>query len=153
MELLGDSLGRELGRFGAVGTMPAITAAWATAVGAEVARNAWPARVARDGVLHVHTSSSAWAFELTQLAAVVLGQLGEALGADAPVGLRFAPGHVPEPVLLPEEQPARTPQEPSPEAVQEADRLASGIGDEELRAQVARAAALSLDRARSDRGF
>lgn len=153
MERLGDSVSHELGRFGAAGTMPAIAAAWPAAVGAEVARNAWPARVARDGVLHVHTSSSAWAFELTQLAAVVLGQLGEALGDDAPAGLRFAPGHLPEPLHVPEEQPARTVDEPSAEAVREADLLASGISDEELRAQVARAAALSLERARSDRGF
>jgi hypothetical protein len=153
MERLGDSLSRELGRFGATGAMPAITAAWPVAVGAEVARNAWPARVARDGVLHVHTSSSAWAFELTQLAAVVLGQLGEALGDDAPAGLRFAPGPLPEPVHVPEEQPARTVHEPSAEVAREADRLAAGIADEELRTHVARAAALSLEHARSDRGF
>jgi hypothetical protein len=153
MERLGDSLNRELGRFGAAGTMPAITAAWPAAVGAEVARNSWPARVARDGTLHVHTSSSAWAFELTQLATVVLGQLGDALGDDAPAGLRFAPGHLPEPLHVAEEQPVRVVYEPSAEAVHEAERLASAIGDEELRAQVARAAALSLERARSDRGF
>jgi hypothetical protein len=153
MERLGDSLSRELGRFGGAGTMPAIAAAWPAAVGPEVARNAWPARVARDGVLHVHTSSSAWAFELTQLAAVVLEQIGEVLGDDVPAGLRFAPGHLPEPPQPPEERPARAAREPSPETVLEAQELASGIGDEELREQVARAAALSLERARSDRGF
>ena len=59
--------------------MPAIVAAWPAAVGEEVARNSWPARISRDGVLHVNTSSSAWAFELTQLAAVVLEQLAGAL--------------------------------------------------------------------------
>ena len=32
---------------------------------AAIAANAWPARIARDGTLHVATSSSAWAFELT----------------------------------------------------------------------------------------
>jgi hypothetical protein len=153
MERLGDSLSRELGRFGGAGTMPAIVTIWPAAVGAEVARNAWPARVARDGVLHVHTSSSAWAFELTQLAATVLEQLGEVLGNDAPAGLRFAPGHLPEPLPAPEQQPGRVVCEPSPEVVLRAQELASGIGDEELREQVARAAALSLERARSDRGF
>lgn len=153
MERLGDSLSRELGRFGGAGAMPAIVAAWPAAVGAEVARNAWPARVARDGVLHVHTSSSAWAFELSQLAATVLEQLGEALGEDAPSGLRFAPGHLPEPLQAPDQRPPRPVREPSPEAVLRAQELASGIGDEELREQVARAAALSLERARSDRGF
>lgn len=153
MERLGDSVGRELGRFGGAGTMPAIVAAWPAAVGAEVARNAWPARVARDGVLHVHTGSSAWAFELTQLAAVVLEQLGEALGEDVPAGLRFAPGHLPEPLEALEEQPTRVVCEPSRETVLEAQQLASPISDEELRGQVARAAALSLERARSDRRF
>ena len=153
MERLGHSLSRELGRFGGAGTMPAVVAAWPEAVGAEVTRNAWPARVARDGVLHVHTSSAAWAFELTQLAAVVLAQLGEALGEDVPAGLRFAPGHLPEPPEVLEEQPARTVCEPSRETVLEAQQLASGISDEVLRAQVARAASLSLERARSDRSF
>ena len=97
MERLGDSLGQELRRFGATGSMPAIVAAWPAAVGDEVARNAWPARISRDGVLHVNTSSSAWAFELTQLASVVLEQLAGGLETDAPKGLRFAPGHLPEP--------------------------------------------------------
>ena len=153
MERLGDSLAQELGRFGSAGTMPAIVAAWPAAVGADVARNSWPARVARDGVLHVHTSSSAWAFELTQLAAVVLEQLGDALGEDVPRGLRFAPGHLPEPPEPFDEQPAPPVCEPSQETVLEAQQLASGISDEELRGRVARAAALSLERARSDRRF
>ncbi len=48
-----------------------IVAAWPEAVGAAIAANAWPARLARDGTLHVATSSSAWAFELTQLAASI----------------------------------------------------------------------------------
>ncbi len=82
MERLGDSLDQELRRFGATGSMPAIVAAWPAAVGEEVARNAWPARISREGVLHVNTRSSAWAFELTQLAQVVLEQLRAAL-ADA----------------------------------------------------------------------
>src|SRR3712207_8602350 len=38
------------------------------------------ARVARDGTVHVHTSSSAWAFELTQLE----GRVREALADAAP---------------------------------------------------------------------
>ena len=101
MERLGDSLDRELRRFGTTGSMPAIVAAWPEAVGEEVARNAWPARISRDGVLHVNTSSSAWSFELTQLAAVVLEQLAARLDDVAPKGLRFAPGHLPEPPVAP----------------------------------------------------
>ena len=45
-----------------------------------VAANAWPARIARDGTLHVNTSSSAWAFELGQLAPTILERLSEKLG-------------------------------------------------------------------------
>jgi predicted nucleic acid-binding Zn ribbon protein len=42
--------------------------------------------LARDGSLHVTTSSSAWAFELTQLAASILERLQERLGESAPAG-------------------------------------------------------------------
>ncbi len=153
MERLGDSLEQELRRFGTTGSMPAIVAAWPPAVGDEVARNAWPARISRDGVLHVNTSSSAWAFELTQLAPVVLEQLAAAIGDDAPKGLRFAPGHLPEPSVEPSATPRPRPVEPSAEQLAEARELASPIEDEELRERVAKAAALSLATARSDRRF
>jgi hypothetical protein len=153
MERLGDSLDHELRRFGATGSMPAIVAAWPGAVGDEVARNAWPARISRDGVLHVSTSSSAWAFELTQLARVVLEQLTAGLEDDAPKGLRFAPGHLPEPASAAAEEPAAPPVQPSLDQLAAAQELASPIGDDELRERVARAAALSLATARSDRRF
>jgi Dna[CI] antecedent, DciA len=153
MERLGDSLDQELRRFGATGSMPAIVAAWPAAVGEEVARNAWPARVSREGVLHVNTSSSAWAFELTQLAAVVLERLAAGADGAALKGLRFAPGHLPEPAgAAADEVPSRS-AEPSPEQLAEGRELASPIADEELRERVARAAALSLATARSDRRF
>jgi hypothetical protein len=122
-------------------------------VGEEVARNAWPARISREGVLQVNTSSSAWAFELTQLAAAVLEQLAAGLGEAAPRGLRFAPGHLPEPAIAPADEPAPRRAEPSPEQLAEARELASQIADEELRERVANAAALSLAAARADRRF
>jgi hypothetical protein len=153
MDRLAHSVGRELRRFGQSGSIPAIVAAWPAAVGEEVARNAWPARVSRDGTLHVSTSSSAWAFELTQLATVVLEQLTAELDEDPPKALRFAPGHLPEP---PAEAPTATSAgrpAPAPERVAEAEELASVIDDEELREGVARAAALSLQAARDDRSF
>ncbi len=153
MERLGDSLEQELRRFGTTGSMPAIVAAWPAAVGDEVARNAWPARISRDGVLHVNTSSSAWSFELTQLAAVVLEQLATRLGDVAPKGLRFAPGHLPEPPVAAAATPQPRAAEPSLEQLAEARELASSIEDEELRERVAKAAALSLATARSDRRF
>jgi predicted nucleic acid-binding Zn ribbon protein len=153
MERLGDSLEQELRRFGTTGSMPAIVAAWPVAVGEEVARNAWPARISRDGVLHVNTSSSAWAFELTQLASVVLEQLATAVDDDAPKGLRFAPGHLPEPSVEPSATPRPQAAKPSAEQLARARELASPIEDEELRERVAKAAALSLATARSDRRF
>lgn len=153
MDRLGSEVERELRRFGAAGAMPAIVAAWPAAVGDEVARNAWPARIARDGVLHVNASSSAWAFELTQLAQVVLERLRAVLDEDAPTGIRFAPGPVPEPPAPPAEEGAALLPEPSAEDRAEARRLAAAVGPGELRERIAEAAARSLQRARSDRGF
>ncbi len=153
MERLGDDLDRELRRFGVNGVMPAIVASWPAAVGPEIARNAWPARVGKDRVLHVNAASSAWSFELTQLADAVLERLALALGDDAPSGIRFAPGPIPEPSV---EALAETPPEPiapSPAVVARAQTIASDIDDDELRERVARAISLSLERARSDRRF
>jgi predicted nucleic acid-binding Zn ribbon protein len=153
MERLGDSLDQELRRFGTTGSMPAIVAAWPAAVGEDVARNAWPARISRDGVLHVNTSSSTWAFELTQLAAAVLEQLAAGLDEAAPKGLRFAPGHLPEPAVAAVDEARPRHAEPSPEQLAEARELASPIEDDALREHVAKAAALSLATARDDRRF
>ena len=74
-ERIGDGVKRELGRFGAAGAMAEVVEAWPALVGEQIARNAWPARIARDGTLHVATSSSAWAFELGQLAPELLERL------------------------------------------------------------------------------
>jgi hypothetical protein len=146
-EPIGDAVRRELGRFGPAGAMGEIVKAWPQAVGESIARNAWPGRVARDGTLHVATSSSAWAFELGLLEADILGRLKQALGADAPSRLRFAPGRLPEP---PRETPVAgrpRPPQPSPTDREEAERLAASIDDENLRKVVAKAAAASLARA------
>jgi hypothetical protein len=156
MERLGDDVRAALRRAGGAdpgGDLSAIVAAWPAAVGDAVARAAWPARLARDGTLHVATVSSTWAFELDRLAGQVLARLAEALGAEAPAALRFAPGRVPEP---PAPAPAGGPQGPPPPAPEHraaAERLAAPIEDEELRALVARAAAASLARGGSGRGF
>ena len=154
MERIGERIETELRRFGgSQGEMPAIVAAWPAAVGSEVARNAWPARVDRDGVLRVHTSSSAWAFELTQLAQTVLEQLRSALGTQVPAGLRFAPGLLPEAPPPEEAERLHAAVEPSAESRATGAELAAGIRDEELRERVARAVSLSLERARVDRRF
>ena len=153
MERIEDTFRGELSRFGPEGGMPDVLAAWPGAVGPMVAANAWPARIGRDGTLHVNTSSSAWAFELGQLAPTILERLGEKLGESAPKALRFAIGHLPEP--SPEDLgEARTEvPEPTEEALRRAAGLAAGIEDEELRNRVQRAVALGLSIGPSDHRF
>jgi hypothetical protein len=151
---IGDDVRRELGRFGAAdGNIVEIARAWPEAVGETVARNAWPARLARDGTLHVHASSSTWAFELGRLAEAILEQLLARLGESAPPALRFVPGPLPEPAPPAAEQGGAPPFEIGPDARLEGAALAAAIEDEELRELVARAAAASLARARSSRRF
>ncbi len=151
MERLGEVVRRELGRFGTAGAMAELVAAWPAAVGGTVAANAWPARFARDGTLHIATSSSAWAFELTQLASEVAACLQGALGKDAPTRLRFTPGLLPEaPPPASSRRPAE-PLEPSLEHAREARSWAAGIESEELRNTVEKAARASLARASDGR--
>jgi len=154
MERLGGQVERELVRVGPGGAeMAAIVRAWPSAVGQENARRAWPARLARDGTLHVNATDSIWAFQLGMLADSVLGRLRQHLGDATPPALRFAPGPIPEPLVDPADR--RVPGPPAV-AAEDAARgldLAAGIEDAELRRMVARAAAASLARARSDRDF
>ena len=149
MDRVGDAVGRELGRFGPAAGMAPIVEAWPGAVGATIARNAWPARLARDGTLHVHTTDSIWAFELKGRAEEIRSRLGE----HAPPRLAFVPGPVPEPLEPATLEAPQAPFEPGPEHVAEADSLTRGIRDEELRKVVAKAAALGLAKAADDRSF
>jgi hypothetical protein len=146
-EPIGKEVERELRRFGPAGAIGEVVKAWPVAVGDSIARNAWPARVSRDGTLHVATSSSAWAYELGLLEADIRGRLETALGAQVPPRLRFAPGRLPEPAAEASESPSLGAVRPSEEERVEAARLAAGIEDENLRKVVAKAAASSLARA------
>lgn len=132
--------------------MADIVEAWPQAVGEGIARNAWPARVARDGTLYVATGSSAWAFELTQLAPELLRRLAEKLDESAPKALKFAPGRLPE-ASAQGGGPAgpRNVPRPTPAERAAASEIAAEIEDEELQELVARAAAASLARRQSDR--
>jgi len=138
-----------MSRFGPQAEIGRIAEAWPNAVGEQIARNAWPARIARDGTLHVHASSSTWAFELAQLAEHIREQLGEL----APAKLRFVPGPLPEPETLAEAVSVKNAATPTPDELRSAFELTAKIDDEKLRKLVARAAATSLARARSDRNF
>lgn len=139
-----DEVRRELARFGPAAGLGDIVAAWPECVGGGIAANAWPARLARDGSLHVSTSSSAWAFELTQLGASVLERLQERLGESAPVSLRFAPGPLPEAGPEPVEASERTVLKISESDRAEGARIAASIENQDLREAVARAAEASL---------
>ena len=149
MDRVGDAVARELGRFGPAAGMAPIVEAWPAAVGELIARNAWPARLARDGTLHVNTTDSIWAFELKSRAV----EIRDRLGAAAPPRLAFAPGPVPEPLDRGSVESPKAPLEPGPAHVAEADSLTRVIRDEELRKVVAKAAALSLANAADDRSF
>jgi hypothetical protein len=149
LDRLAESVRDELSRFGPQAEIGRIAEAWPAAVGEQIARNAWPARIARDGTLHVHTSSSTWAFELEHLAADIRERLGEL----APAKLRFAPGPLPEAETTTTWTSASAAVAVSPEEREAGAELAAGIEDEKLRKLVARAASASLARARSDRKF
>lgn len=113
---------------------------WPGIVGEGIARNAWPARIARDGTVHVNTADSVWSFELGHRAA----EIAENLGVPK---VRFAPGPLPEPDVEPVENPV----EVSPEDDERAHAIASTIADEKLRESVQKAVSLSLARGRADR--
>ena len=153
MERIRSEVKQELSRFGAQGAMPEVVEAWPDAVGPMVAANAWPARIARDGTLHVNTSSSSWAFELGQLAPEIETRLTEKLGERAPKSLRFAVGHLPEPAADGSREARTEVPEPSPEALRMAATMAAEIEDEELRKKVEKAVALGLSKAPSDHSF
>jgi Dna[CI] antecedent, DciA len=150
MDRVGDSVARELSRFGSAGSgMEPVVEAWPTVVGEVIARNAWPARLARDGTLHVHTKDSIWAFELTSRAEEIRSRLGDV----APPRLAFAAGPLPERTPLPPEKVPGGPIEPSPAQRAQADSLTRGIRDPDLREIVAKTIAASLSNAGHDRPF
>lgn len=144
MKHLGDEVKRELSRFGVAADLGALVETWPDAVGETIARNAWPARIGRDGTLHVHTVDSVWAFELTNRAAEIASRLRVE-------NVRFAPGPLPEPTPPEAETNPRRPTGATPAVREEGERLAAGIEDENLRKIVARAAAASLAKGLADR--
>ena len=144
---IGDGVRHELSRFGPAEGMAEIVRAWPDAVGEQIARNAWPARLSRDRTLHVATSSSAWAFELAQLEPKLRERLAEMLSERAPAALRFAPGKLPARSSEEIERRPRRGREATPEERDLAAALAGEIEDENLRKIVAKAALASLARA------
>ena len=154
MEKIGKSVERVLARSGG-GTALAlteITAVWPEAVGEAVAREAWPLRVARDGTLHVATTSSTWAFELDRLSPEIEEQLRALLGlCDA--GEAALPGRPGARARSSDARSLRNRPSCPREVTAEAASLTAEIEDPELRELVARAARASLSRASSGRRF
>ena len=148
-ERLFDSVRDELERLDPGSGGAALTellARWPGAVGDVVARNAWPARRTRDGIVLVHTSSSAWAQELTQLEAQVRAKLGD----DAP-RFRFAVGPLPAAGREAVPEAERVVHRPTEADSAEADRIAREIEAEAVREAVREACALSLAAQRIER--
>jgi hypothetical protein len=113
---------------------------WPGVVGAGIARNAWPSRIARDGTLHIATTDSVWAFELSHRADEIARLLGVAK-------VRFAPGPLPSDGAVSQAKEAVL---PTPDEVQRAAEIAASIGDENLRESVQKAVSLSLARSAED---
>jgi hypothetical protein len=142
MEPVGDEIRSELRRIGADSGAGDVVGAWPSAVGEEIARNAWPARTQPDGTLVVHVRDSIWGFELTQRAVEIAERL------PGRPRLKFVPGPLPD--TAPEgvvEQRL----EATPEQARQAAELVAGIADPDLREYVAKAIKSSLARTPDDR--
>ncbi|HET8752130.1 MAG TPA: DciA family protein [Gaiellaceae bacterium] len=142
MERVGDEIRAELRRVGVDSGAGDVVSVWPTAVGGEIARNAWPARTQPDGTLVVHVRDAVWGFELTQRAAEISARL------PGRPRLRFVPGPLPEPTR---EGARRPTPEATPEQAREAAALTAGIDDQNLRESVAKAIKAALAQALDDR--
>ena len=142
MEPVGDQIRAELQRVGADSGAGDAVASWPAAVGAEIARHAWPARTQPDGTLVVHVRDAIWGFELTQRASEISERL------PGRPRLRFTPGPLPDATP---EHPAEPSVEPSAEQAREAAALAAAIDDRDLRESVTRVIKAALARAPDDR--
>ncbi len=145
-ESLARSLKSELARLGSEGAALEVTRGWEATVGPEIARNAWPARMKRDGTLVVHARTSVWAFELTQMAEEIRARLDP-----QPDAIRFVVGRVPEPVGRPLTAAPRADRKTDPAALDQATALAADVSSDEVREALQKAASLGLSRRGSDR--
>jgi hypothetical protein len=141
MDRLADHVRSELARFGPQAGLADLVARWPEAVGETIARNAWPARISRDGTLHISAADAIWAFELGHRGT----EIAERLGVPR---VRFAPGSLPG--AEPEARPTTVPR-PSQGDIEEAAALTAGIEEENLRQSVQKALVLSLARRSPDR--
>ncbi len=139
MDPLGPEIRSELSRFGPQAGMAELMERWPEVVGEGIARNAWPARIAKDGTVHVNTADSVWAFELGHRAAEIAEKL------EVPK-VRFAAGPLPPA----DDVPVSNPVVVTPEDDERAAAIASSISDEKLRESVQKAVSLGLARGRGN---
>jgi hypothetical protein len=139
-----EPVGRLLGTAsaGAPEDLVRVVRAWPAAAGDLVAREAWPARVARDGTVVVHCRSAVWASELTHLGTRLRAALEEA-GAGPVAALRFVVGAVPERAAPARSVPRRDVSAGEAAAIR---GWASAVRDPALRAAVEAAARASVAR-------
>jgi hypothetical protein len=130
----------ELGRFGPAEGLAELVAAWPAAVGAPIAAKAWPARLARDGTLHVNTADAIWAFELGQRAGEIAGRIGVSR-------VRFAPGPLAGVPAADRPEPSY----PSPLERARAEEIVAQVSSEKLRETLGKTVSLGLARAASGR--
>ena len=145
MEPVGNGIREELRRLGAdTSAAPDQNDAWLSAVGPEIARNAWPARTQADGTLVVHVRDAIWGFELSQQEPEIAARL------PGQPRLRFVPGPLPEDAS---EEPRGVPPTPTPDQVREAEELTASIDDPDLRESVAKVIKAALVRPPHDRSI
>ena len=120
---------------------------WNTAVPPRIARNAQPTRLMR-GTLHVNTSSTMWAQELTMLHDDLLARIQAHAPGAGVKRLRFRVGKLNHPLRISEEDRPEPPpplrRVPLPESVGVA---LARINDDRLRRKMLEAAQASLCRA------
>jgi hypothetical protein len=143
MDKVGEGVREELRRLGADrSAAPDQNDAWLSAVGPEIARNAWPARTQADGTLIVHVRDAIWGFELSQRAPEISTRL------PGRPRLRFVPGPLPDEAPA---EPVAAPPLPTSEQVREAEEMTAAISDQKLRDSVAKVIKLALVLPRDDR--
>jgi len=119
---------------------------WSRAVPQRVLRNARPVRL-KNGVLIVHTATSAWASELDLLKDKLLGSLRRTLPEADVRDMRFRVGPLPD-VAKHQRAAKPAPVVPVQELPEEVARALAAVHDDELRHVVANAAGVSLGRDR-----
>ena len=118
-------------------------AAWIACVSTRIADNARPIRL-RDGVLTIHTATSAWAHSLDFEAEEILSRMRSRTPDLKVVRIAFRVGALPplSPSSSPESKPR--PIVPLAQLPEPLARELSHIRDDELRDKIARAAAMGL---------